>query len=84
MMRAASVVTREDGLKANHTIFVARLNTSEKGGIDVILIRGITVAAGHNTGVNTLFSLQLVLLLDHHLICNGNRLTVALQCHKSM
>jgi hypothetical protein len=46
--RPASVVTREDGFEVNNAIFVACLNASEPGVVDIVLVRRVTVPSGND------------------------------------
>lgn len=48
----AGVVTGEDGVKLGHTIVVGLLDTTEEGLVNIGSIAGVTVAFGHNTGVD--------------------------------
>lgn len=50
----AGVVAGEDGLELDHAIVVAGLDTAQEGCIEVGGIRGVTVAAGFNAGVDAL------------------------------
>lgn len=50
----AGVVTGEDRLELNDTLVVARLDTTEESSVQVSGIRRVTVAAGHDTRVDTL------------------------------
>jgi hypothetical protein len=46
--RPAGVVTRKDGFKVDNTIFVTRLDTSQPGSVDIVLIRRVTVSSGND------------------------------------
>lgn len=50
----AGVVTGENRLELNNTLVVARLDATEESSVEVGGIRRVTVAAGHDTGVDTL------------------------------
>src|SRR5690348_9024467 len=51
--RTTSVVAREQGVKGDNTIVVREVNTAEKGGIEVRLIRRVTIAVCNDTRVHT-------------------------------
>lgn len=63
MNSPASVVAREDGLKADNTVVAARLNTAKERGIEVAVIVRITVTASDNTRVNTLEHVKVSFLM---------------------
>lgn len=52
----AGVVTREDGLELNNTIGVARLDSTKESVVQVAGVRRVTVSAGADSGVDTLFT----------------------------
>lgn len=49
----AGIVTGEDGLHVDNTVLVTGLDTAEPGSVEVGSVRGVTVAAGNNAGVDT-------------------------------
>lgn len=49
---AAGVVAREDGLELGDTRVVGLLNSTEESRVQVGLIGGVAVAAGHNARVD--------------------------------
>lgn len=51
---AAGVVAGEDSLELGDTLLVGLLETTEEGGVEVGVVVGVAVAAGGNTGVDTL------------------------------
>ena len=50
----AGVVAREDGLELDDTLLVAGLDTAQEGRVEVAGVGGVAVAAGLDTGVDTL------------------------------
>jgi hypothetical protein len=50
----ASVVTWEDRLELNNALVITRLDPTEESSVQIGGIRRVTVAAGHDTGVDTL------------------------------
>jgi hypothetical protein len=51
---AAGVVTRKDRLELDNTLVIAGLDSTEERSVQVGGIRGVTIAAGLDTGVDTL------------------------------
>ena len=50
----AGVVAREDGLELHDALLVAGLDTAQEGRVEVAGVGGVAVAAGLDTGVDTL------------------------------
>lgn len=51
---AAGVVTREEGLELDDTLFVAGLDSAQESGVEVRGVILVAVSAGRDTGVDTL------------------------------
>lgn len=48
------VVAREDGLELDDAVLVAGLDSAQEGGVEVSCVGLVAVAAGLDTGVDTL------------------------------